>query len=76
MRESMRDMIVSDPEIMMGRPVLRGTRITAESIVERVGEGESIEAIVDAHPGLTREAVLAAMNRLSKICYRPFKRMR
>jgi len=58
----MRDMIVSDPKIIMGKPVVRGTRITVESIVERVGAGESIEANVDAHPRLTREAVLAAIS--------------
>jgi uncharacterized protein (DUF433 family) len=58
----MLEMIVSDPKIMMGKPVVRGTRITVESIVERVGAGESIDAIVDAHPRLTREAVLAAIS--------------
>ncbi len=58
----MRELIVSDPKIMMGKPVVRGTRITVESIVERVGAGESIEGIVDAHPRLTREDVLAAIS--------------
>jgi len=58
----MHELIVSDPKIMMGKPVVRGTRITVESIVERVGAGESIEAIVDAHPRLTREGVLAAIS--------------
>ena len=58
----MRDMIVSDPKIMMGKPVVRGTRITVESIVERVGAGETVEAIVAAHPRLTRESVLAAIS--------------
>lgn len=53
--------IVSDPGIMLGKPVVHGTRITVESIVERLGAGESIEAIVDAHPRLTREDVLAAI---------------
>ena len=43
----MHELIVSDPKIMMGKPVIRGTRITVENIVERVGAGESIEAIVD-----------------------------
>jgi uncharacterized protein (DUF433 family) len=59
---SMHELIVSDPKIMMGKPVVRGTRITVESVVERVGAGESIEAIVDAHPRLTREGVLAAIS--------------
>jgi uncharacterized protein (DUF433 family) len=58
----MYELIVSDPKIMMGKPVVRGTRITVESIVERVDAGESIEAIVDAHPRLTREGVLAAIS--------------
>ncbi|MEX2375947.1 MAG: DUF433 domain-containing protein [Dehalococcoidia bacterium] len=58
----MHELIVSDSKIMMGKPVVRGTRITVESIVERVGGGESIEAIVDAHPRLTREGVLAAIS--------------
>ena len=58
----MHELIGSDPKIMMGKPVVRGTRITVENIVERVGAGESIEAIVDAHPRLTREGVLAAIS--------------
>ena len=58
----MDELIVSDPKIMMGKPVVRGTRITVENIVERVGAGESIETIVDAHPRLTREGVLAAIS--------------
>ena len=58
----MHEMIVSDPKVMMGKPVIRGTRITVESIVERVGAGESVETIVAAHPRLTREAVLAAVS--------------
>lgn len=58
----MEDLIVSDPKVMMGKPVIRGTRITVESIVERLGAGESIEAILVAHPRVTREAVLAAVS--------------
>lgn len=53
--------IVSDPHVMMGKPVVAGTRITVENILERLGAGESIESIVDQHPRLTRESVLAAV---------------
>lgn len=53
-------LIQSDPNIMMGKPVVAGTRITVESILERLGAGESPEEIVAAHPRLTHEAVLAA----------------
>jgi uncharacterized protein (DUF433 family) len=53
-------MIVSDPASMMGKPVVAGTRITVELILERAAAGESVEQIVAAHPRLTRAAVLAA----------------
>jgi uncharacterized protein (DUF433 family) len=53
--------IVSDPEVMMGKPVVIGTRITVELILEKLGAGETVDQIVEAHPRLTREGVLAAL---------------
>lgn len=53
--------IVSNPRVMMGKPVVAGTRITVELILEKLSAGETIEQILDAHPRLTREAVLAAI---------------
>ncbi len=54
------ELIQSHPDLMMGKPVIAGTRITVESILERLGAGETPEQIVAAHPRLTHEAVLAA----------------
>lgn len=54
--------IVSDPEIMMGKPVVAGTRITVESILERLGAGESVEDLLEAHPRLSRDAIAAALS--------------
>ncbi|HEX6622829.1 MAG TPA: DUF433 domain-containing protein [Pyrinomonadaceae bacterium] len=54
-------LIQSDPKIMMGKPVVAGTRITVELILEKMAAGETIEQILDAHPRLTRQAVLAAL---------------
>jgi len=54
-------MIVSDPRVMMGKPVIAGTRITVELILEKLGAGESIEALLESHPHLTHEGVLAAL---------------
>jgi uncharacterized protein (DUF433 family) len=54
-------LIVSDPKVMMGKAVIAGTRITVDLILEKLGSGESIEAVLEAHPRLTREAVLAAL---------------
>ncbi len=56
-----KQLIVSDPKVMMGKPVVAGTRITVELILEKLASGETIEQILDAHPRLTREAVLAAI---------------
>lgn len=46
---------------MMGKPVIAGTRITVELILEKLAAGETIEQILDAHPCLTKKAVLAAI---------------
>ena len=54
-------LIHSHPDIMMGKPVIVGTRITVESILERLGSGETPEQITEAQPGLTHAAILAAM---------------
>jgi len=53
--------IISDPAVMMGKPVIAGTRITVELILEKLAAGETVEQILEAHPRLTREAVQAAL---------------
>jgi len=54
-------LIQSDPKIMMGKPVVAGTRITVELILEKLVAGETIEQILEAHPRLTKEAILATL---------------
>jgi uncharacterized protein (DUF433 family) len=54
-------LIVSDPSVMMGKPVVKGTRITVELILEKLAAGETIEQILEAHPRLTREGIQAAL---------------
>ncbi|MGD9260680.1 MAG: DUF433 domain-containing protein [Desulfobacterales bacterium] len=53
--------IISDPAIMMGKPIIAGTRITVELILEKLAAGETTEQILDAHPRLTREAIREAL---------------
>ena len=55
-------LIQSDPTVMMGKPVIIGTRLTVELILEKLAAGETIEQLLDAHPRLTREAVFAALD--------------
>jgi uncharacterized protein (DUF433 family) len=54
-------LIQSQPNIMMGKPVIAGTRITVEAILEKLAAGESIEQLLEAYPRLTRPAILAAL---------------
>ena len=54
-------LIISDPAVMMGKPVIAGTRITVELILEKLAAGETIEQILAAHPRLTRETIQAAV---------------
>jgi uncharacterized protein (DUF433 family) len=53
--------IVSDPDIMMGKPTIKGTRITVELILEKLGEGMTVAEFLEAYPHLTLEDVLAAL---------------
>ena len=56
------NLIQSDPSVMMGKPVIAGTRITVELILEKLAAGETVEQILEAHSRLTREAVSAALS--------------
>ena len=51
------NMIVSDPEIMRGTPVYRGTRIPVELIADMLSQGTKPEEILDGYPALDREKV-------------------
>ncbi len=61
MNRMQKELIQSDPFVMMGKPVIAGTRITVELILEKLAAGETFEQILDAHPRLTREAIQAAL---------------
>jgi uncharacterized protein (DUF433 family) len=56
-----KNLIQTDPKICMGKPVIAGTRITVEHILEKLAAGETIEQILKAHPRLTEEAIRAAL---------------
>ncbi len=53
--------IVSNPQVLMGKPVIAGTRISVQLILERLGAGETVDDILAAYPHITREGVLAAL---------------
>ncbi|EDP73456.1 DUF433 domain-containing protein [Hydrogenivirga sp. 128-5-R1-1] len=58
-----KDRIVSNPNILQGKPTIKGTRISVELILRKLGEGMSIEELLEAYPVLTREDILACRRR-------------
>ena len=59
-RSQMHDKIVSDPAIMMGKPTVRGTRITVELLLRKLGHGVTVEQLLEDYPHVTRDDILAA----------------
>ena len=57
----MENIIESNPKIMFGKPVIKGTRITVELILGKIADGESVEDILSSYPHLTREQILACV---------------
>jgi uncharacterized protein (DUF433 family) len=53
--------IVSAPSVIFGKPVISGTRITVELILEKLAAGETAEQILSAHPHLPAEGIRAAL---------------
>ena len=54
-------MVVSDPEVMQGTPVFRGTRIPIELVEEMIAQGASIEEILEGYPAIDREKIELAL---------------
>jgi len=57
----MEQYIISDPKIMMGKPVVAGTRITEELILAKFSAGKSIKQIIKSYPKLNKKVITAVM---------------
>lgn len=53
--------ITSDPAIMFGKPVIRGTRIPVDLVLEKLGNGESVTQLLDAYPRATEADLMACL---------------
>ena len=63
----MNERIVIVPDVCNGRPTIRGTRITAQTVLEFLAAGDSIEDVLEGYPTLSREDVLACLDYASKV---------
>ena len=50
-----------DPNVMLGKPVIKGTRITVELVLRKLGEGATEADLLEAYPRLTRDDIRAAI---------------
>jgi uncharacterized protein (DUF433 family) len=50
-----------NPEVMLGKPVIRGTRVTVELLLRKLSEGATEESLLEAYPHLTGEDIKAAI---------------
>jgi uncharacterized protein (DUF433 family) len=55
------DRIELNPRVMLGKPVIRGTRIPVELIVRKLGEGADEKSLIEAYPRLTADDIHAAL---------------
>jgi len=55
------DRIEINPKVMLGKPVIKGTRIPVELILRKLAEGATVEELLDAYPHLLREDIQAAL---------------
>jgi uncharacterized protein (DUF433 family) len=55
------DRVEVNPRVMLGKPVIRGTRIPVELLLRKLSEGASEGDLLEAYPGLTRDDIHAAM---------------
>lgn len=62
----MADRIIVDPNIMLGKPVIKGTRITVEHILELLKQGLSMKEILEDYPHLTKADIEAAVEYASE----------
>ena len=59
--------IAVDPKVMVGKPIIKGTRIPVDAVIRRLAEGMSIEEILEEYPNLTIEDIKSALRYAAKV---------
>ncbi len=65
------DRIEINPKVILGKPVIRGTRILVELILRKLGEGAKEGELLEAYPRLTKEDIQAAIRYAADTLIRP-----
>jgi len=59
--------ITIEPDILVGKPIIKGTRISVELIMDQLADGWTMEQILEAYPRVTRDGVLAAIALVTEV---------
>ncbi len=62
-----REYIEVNPDVLVGKPIIKGTRIAVELILDRMADGWSMADLLAAYPHITREQILAAVRFVSEL---------
>jgi len=62
-----RERITIDPKRVLGKPVIKGSRITVELILRKLSEGMTIDELLEAYPHLTKDDILAALSYSAEV---------
>jgi len=62
-----KDHIEVNPAVLVGKPIIKGTRISVELILERLADGWTMEDVLASYPHISREDVLAALSFASEL---------
>ncbi len=66
---SLSERVVIDPQVLAGKPVIRGTRLAVEFILELLAAGQSESEVLANYPGLSREDILACLSYASYLAH-------
>lgn len=56
------DRITANPDVMLGKPVIKGTRVTVELILRKITSGFTFDEIIEMYPHITKEDILASVS--------------
>lgn len=57
-----KERITANPNIMLGKPIIKGSRITVELVIRKLSQGMQINELLEAFPQLTKEDIFAALS--------------
>ena len=66
---SWRERIAIDPKVLVGKPVIKGTRISVELVVDLLAEGWTTDQILDSYPNLTGDDIRACLAYASELLH-------